>query len=82
MNNLPLSPWRTAYASAIFETDQGKISVRIAEALSAIEERLCVPAEISVVEQKSIEAARTALAALKVERVDRTAAASGNSSSH
>jgi hypothetical protein len=82
MNNLPLSSWRTAYASAIFETDQNKISLRVADAVAAIEERLRVPTDIGPVEQKSIEAAQSALATLKVERVDRAiaAAANGNSS--
>jgi len=80
MNNLPLSPWRTAYACAIFETDQQKIALRISDALAAINERLGVPMEIGGVEQKSIEAARRVLATLKVEQVDaqRSAAANGD----
>jgi hypothetical protein len=80
MNNLPLSSWRTAYASAIFETDQNKMPLRIAEALAAIEQRLRVPTDISPVEQKSIEAAQSALATQKVERVEIAVSANGNSS--
>jgi hypothetical protein len=80
MNNLPLSPWRTAYACAIFETDLQRIPLRISDALAAINERLGAPMEIGGIEQKSIEAAQRVLATLKVDQGDaqRSAAANGD----
>jgi hypothetical protein len=69
MNSIPLSAWRTAYASALFETEQARMLSRIAEARSAIDERLQSPSEIGEIERKSIEAAQKGLAALGVERV-------------
>ena len=67
VNIIPLSRWRTEYASAVFETNQGRMSVRIAAAFAAIEERKQSSPEISAVEQKSLEAAQKGLAALKAE---------------
>ena len=69
MNNLPLSRWRTAYLSALSETDQVQTPSRIAEALAAIEERFRSPIEIECIEYKSIDAARRALATLKASIV-------------
>jgi len=82
MNSIPLSAWRTAYASALFETEQARMSNRITEARSAIEERLQTPSEIGAIERKSIEAAERSLAALQGQQVVGTgitplAAASG-----
>jgi len=65
VNNLPLSRWRTAYVSALLETDRVQMPSRIAEALAAIEERFRSSLEIESIEHKSIDAARRALATLK-----------------
>jgi hypothetical protein len=80
MNNFPLSAWRTAYASAVFETDQGRMSTRISEALAAIQQRLQTPSEIGAIEHKSIEAARMSLAQLeRANAVPRATAATSGS---
>ena len=79
MNNLttcqwqmahPSSIWRTAYVSAIFETDPGKMALPISDARAAITERLNSPIEISRLEHESIEAAGQRLGTLKAEPVD------------
>jgi hypothetical protein len=82
VNNIPLSRWRTDYASAVFETDQGRMSVRIAAALAAIEERKQSSPEISAIEQKSLEAAQKGLAALKAERIVEAGVGSTNGSKY
>jgi hypothetical protein len=82
VNNIPLSRWRTDYASAVFETDPGRLSVRIAAALAAIEERKQSSPEISAIEQKSLEAAQKGLAALKAERVAGAGVGSTNGSKY
>jgi hypothetical protein len=82
VNNIPLSRWRTDYASAVFETDQGRLSVRIAAALAAIEERKQSSPEISAIEQKSLEAAQKGLAALKAERIAGAGVGSTNGSKY
>jgi|HubBroStandDraft_6_1064221.scaffolds.fasta_scaffold1238865_2 hypothetical protein len=64
-------PWHAAYAAAVLETDDSKISERIQKALDAIEERLHNPVDIS--ERVKIEDARIALDVLKSERVGRSA---------
>ncbi len=64
------SVWRTAYVSAIFETDPARMTLKIADARAAIVERLNSPIEIHRLEHESIEAARQKLATLKVEQVE------------
>jgi hypothetical protein len=63
-NTLPLSIWRTAFASVLIETDESKMRQRISDACSAIQYRLNSPIEISVIERKSLRSAQDALAAL------------------
>jgi hypothetical protein len=65
MTDIASSLWRTAYNSALFETDGLKLSIRIAEANAAIRERLNSSAEIGRLEHEAIEAARVRLASLK-----------------
>jgi hypothetical protein len=55
--------------SAIFETDNARMALRIADARAAITERLNSPIEISKLEHESIEAARQGLATLKIKPV-------------
>jgi hypothetical protein len=50
MADLASSVWRTAYFSAIFETDPAKLTLNIADARAAITERLNSPIEISRLE--------------------------------
>jgi hypothetical protein len=64
------SLWRTAYVSAIFETDLAKMTLKIADARAAITERLYSPIEISKFEHEGIEAARQRLATLKAQRFE------------
>ena len=66
----PSSLWRTAYVSAIFETDPAKVTLKIADARAAITERLNSPIEIGRFEHEGIEAARQRLATLKAQRVE------------
>ena len=47
MTDTSSSVWRTAYISTLFEKDAVKLAVGILEALSAINERLNGPVEIS-----------------------------------
>jgi hypothetical protein len=63
------SLWRTAYVSAIFETNPAKMTLKIADARAAITERLNSPIEISKFEHEGMEAARQRLATLKAQRV-------------
>jgi hypothetical protein len=62
------SLWRTAYVSAIFETNAAKMTLKIADARAAITERLNSPIEISKFEHEGMEAARQRLATLKAQR--------------
>jgi hypothetical protein len=64
------SLWRTAYVSAIFETDPARMTLKIADARAAITERLNSPIEIGRFEHEGIEAARQRLATLKAQRVE------------
>jgi hypothetical protein len=64
------SLWRTAYTSALFETDGPRLAIRIAEASAAIRERLNSPVAIGKLEHEAIEAARLRLGNLKAEHVD------------
>jgi hypothetical protein len=57
MSDISSSLWRTAYFSAIFETDPAKLTLNIAGARAAITERLNSPIEISRLEHEAIEAA-------------------------
>jgi hypothetical protein len=69
MTDTASSVWRTAYMSALFETDAEKMAARIADARAAIKERLNSPVEIGKLENEAIEAARLRLTTLKVEHV-------------
>jgi hypothetical protein len=66
---LDLYSWQPPYASAVLETDPGKMPSRIAEALKAIEERVRSHGELDEPECAAIEDARTRLAVLKAGRV-------------
>jgi hypothetical protein len=70
MADLASSVWRTAYISAIFETDPAKLTLTIADARVAITERLNSPIEISTLEHEAIEAARLKLATLQAKPVE------------
>jgi hypothetical protein len=70
MSDISSSLWRTAYFSAIFETDPAKLTLNIADARAAITERLNSPIEISRLEHEAIEAARQKLATLKAKPVE------------
>jgi hypothetical protein len=63
------SLWRTAYISALFETDPAKMTLKIANARAAIAERLNSPIEIGKLEHEGIEGARQRLATLKANPV-------------
>jgi hypothetical protein len=63
------SVWRTAYVSAIFETDPAKMTLKIADARVAITERLNCPIELGKLEHEAIESARQRLATLKAKPV-------------
>ena len=63
--------WQTAYRSAVLETSPRQLSIRINEARRAIDERLHRPIQIDSLEYKAMEDARTGLAELEAERVDR-----------
>jgi hypothetical protein len=64
------SLWRTAYVSALFETDPAKMTLKIANARAAIAERLNSPVEIGKLEHEGIEGARQRLATLKANPVE------------
>jgi hypothetical protein len=70
VTDISSSVWRTAYFSAIFETDPAKLTLNIADARAAITERLNSPIEISRLEHEAIEAARLKLATLKAKQVE------------
>ena len=70
MSDISSSVWRTAYFSAIFETDPAKLTLNIADARAAITERLNSPIEISRLEHEAIEAARLKLSILKAKPVE------------
>jgi hypothetical protein len=70
VTEIPSSIWRTAYVSALFETDPAKMTLKIANARAAIAERLNSPVEIGKLEHESIEAARERLATLKAQQVE------------
>ena len=70
MTEIPSSIWRTAYVSAILETDPVRMTLRIADARAAITERLKSPIEIGKFEHDGIEAARQRLATLTAQQVE------------
>ena len=70
MNDSSSLTWRTAYFSAIFETDPAKVALKIADAGVAITDRLNSNIEIGRAERESIEAARQKLATLKAKPVE------------
>jgi hypothetical protein len=63
--------WQTAYNSAILEANPTQLSIRINEARRAIDERLHRPIQIGSLEHTAMKEARTGLAELEAERVER-----------
>jgi hypothetical protein len=63
-------PWHGAYQASILETDNAAISLRIYEALAAIEQRRLSFLEIDSEEERALEDAEQGLLALKAERLD------------
>jgi hypothetical protein len=63
-------PWQAAYQAAILETDDAAMSLRIYEALAAIEQRRLSELEPDSEEDRALEAAQRGLLALKAERTD------------
>lgn len=70
MTDISSSVWRTAYFSALFQTDASTMTLKIADARAAITERLNSPIEIGRLEHEAIEGARLKLASLKVANVE------------
>jgi hypothetical protein len=62
--------WQAAYGAAILETDDAAMSLRIYEALAAIEQRRLSYLEIDSEEERALEDAERGLLALKAERID------------
>ena len=62
--------WQAAYRAAILETDNAAMSLRIYEALAAIEQRRLSELEPEGEEDRALEAAERGLLALKAERLD------------
>jgi hypothetical protein len=67
MSNPATYSWQQAYLAAVLETDNDLMSLRIYEALAAVEQRLLSPME--AIEQRVIDDAQTGLLTLKAERV-------------
>jgi hypothetical protein len=63
--------WHTTYWSAVLETNPKQLCIRINEARRAIDDRLREPIQINSHELRAIEDARTALAELEAELVER-----------
>jgi hypothetical protein len=63
-------PWHAAYQTAILETDDAAISLRIYEALAAIEQRRLSYLEIGGEEERALEDAERGLLTLKTARID------------
>jgi hypothetical protein len=63
--------WQTTYWSAVLETNPKQLCIRINEARRAIDDRLREPIQINSHELRAIEDARTALAELEAELVER-----------
>jgi hypothetical protein len=64
MNTIPLSEWRTAYASALFARECGPWQERVKEAFEKIDESVQTLSQQETIERMSIEAARKSLAVL------------------
>ena len=62
--------WQAAYQAAILETDYAAMSLRIYEALAAIEQRRISYLEPGSEEDRALEDAERGLLALKAERLD------------
>jgi hypothetical protein len=62
--------WQTEYQAALLETDKAAMSLRIYEALAAIEQRRLSYLEIDGEEDRALEEAERGLLALKAERID------------
>jgi hypothetical protein len=62
--------WQAAYQAAVLETDDAAMSLRIYEALAAIEQRRLSYLEIDEEENRALERAEQGLLALKAERPD------------
>jgi hypothetical protein len=62
--------WQDAYQAAILETDCDAVSLRIYEALAAIEQRRLSYREIDGEEDRALENAEKGLLALTGERLD------------
>jgi hypothetical protein len=62
--------WQAAYQAAVLETNNAAMSLKIYEALAAIEQRRLSYLEISDEENLALERAEQGLLALKAERLD------------
>jgi len=63
-------PWQAAYRAAVLETDPAAMTLRIYEALSAIEQRRLSPVEPGSDEEHALENAERSILTLKAEWVD------------
>ena len=70
MTDTTSSVWRTAYVSALFETDAAKLSTQISDARAAIKDRLNSNIEINRLEHEAIQAAQQRLMTLQSEPVN------------
>jgi hypothetical protein len=62
--------WQATYQAAILETDNAAMSLRIYEALAAVEQRRLSYLEPGSEEDRALEDAERSLRALKAERLD------------
>jgi len=67
MSNPATYSWQQVYLTAVLETDNDLMSLRIYEALAAIEQRLLSP--VDAIEQRAVDDAQTGLLTLKAERI-------------
>jgi 7,8-dihydro-6-hydroxymethylpterin-pyrophosphokinase len=67
MSNPATYSWQQVYLTAVLETDNDLMPLRIYEALAAIEQRLLSPMDAN--EQRTIDDAQTGLLTLKAERI-------------
>jgi hypothetical protein len=70
VSDVASSVWRSAYVAAVLESDAARMSYRITNARTAIQERLNSHVEITSIEHEALEAAVQKLATLKVQHVD------------
>jgi hypothetical protein len=61
--------WQQPYLTAVCETDNGLMMIRIYEALAAIEQRRLTPVEPDSDEDRALVAAEVGLKALIAERI-------------